>query len=259
MIFDPANLHAEYVNLDNRPDRRAHMEAELKRVGISATRLRAYKPSDYRGPRQNILKMLNRTPGAIGCMLSQMKVMENALHAGKHALVLEDDVIWADDIHARLDYIAGFLNCGDVEWDVMYLNSTVHLYPEWHKDDLGRDIEPTIDPRIFRTYGQWGTYAYVVNHASIERVLRRLNEFMPESIGIDYSMIKLSQEIRQYCFMPGSTFQIDSRSSIGNGMTIFSHFMKMGDYVFWRGSYLDFDPQTVLDQIKTVDLPAQPT
>lgn len=244
MTFSPEQFHAQFVNLRDRTDRREHMERELARVNIPATRFEAFHPAQFPYPKFD--KMRNRTPGAIGCFMSQLGVMANAKKTGKSALVMEDDVIFADDIHKRFQYIGKALET--IEWDVMYLGATVHLRNEWHKNKLC-DIEKTDDPRIFRVYGEWGTYAYVVNHRSIEKVMRLLYEHINQSIGIDYSMIMLSDEIRQYCFIPGSAFQIDSQSSIGNGITYFSHFMKMGRYVFQRGNYNDFDASEVAKAI----------
>jgi glycosyl transferase family 25 len=67
---------AFYMNLDRRTDRRAEMEGELNRIGISAERFRA----------------VPTTPGIIGCGISHSAVVREAKRRGyKNVLVLEDD------------------------------------------------------------------------------------------------------------------------------------------------------------------------
>lgn len=73
--------HAFYINLHSRPDRRNHVERELKNIGISAERF-------------NALKMDN---GAIGCSMSHLKLIETAkANNWEHILIVEDDILFTD-------------------------------------------------------------------------------------------------------------------------------------------------------------------
>lgn len=65
-----------YINLTSRTDRRAHIEEELKRWGLHATRFEAVRA----------------TPGWIGCTQSHCEVVRQAMHDGvKNLMVIEDD------------------------------------------------------------------------------------------------------------------------------------------------------------------------
>lgn len=67
---------AFYINLDRRTDRRAEIEGELNRVGLTAERFPG----------------IPRTPGIIGCGMSHSGVVKEARARGyKNVLVLEDD------------------------------------------------------------------------------------------------------------------------------------------------------------------------
>lgn len=55
--------HAFYINLDHRTDRKEHVEKELNTIGIKAERF-------------NAIKMEN---GAIGCSMSHLKLLQDAL------------------------------------------------------------------------------------------------------------------------------------------------------------------------------------
>lgn len=73
--------HAFYINLHSRPDRRNHVERQLKNIGIS-------------GERFNALKMDN---GAIGCSMSHLKLIETAkANNWDHILIVEDDILFTD-------------------------------------------------------------------------------------------------------------------------------------------------------------------
>src|SRR5687767_14689749 len=101
--------YASFVNLDHRTDRLNHMVRELERVGIQAVRQRGipWKECDLNNPKHQV--MLNRTPGALGCHLSQVEVMKKAFEIGQNAFVMEDDLVFASDFQERLDYIEKFL------------------------------------------------------------------------------------------------------------------------------------------------------
>lgn len=66
-----------YINLDSRPDRKEHVEGELKKIGLQGSRFKA-------------IKLAN---GAIGCSMSHLKLIENAkANNWDHILIVEDDI-----------------------------------------------------------------------------------------------------------------------------------------------------------------------
>jgi GR25 family glycosyltransferase involved in LPS biosynthesis len=69
--------HAFYINLATRPDRKQHVETQLKMLGITAKRF-------------NAIKLPN---GALGCSMSHLKCLETAKANGwTHLLIVEDDI-----------------------------------------------------------------------------------------------------------------------------------------------------------------------
>jgi len=73
--------HAFYINLLSRPDRKQHVENQLKTIGINAERF-------------NAIKMQN---GALGCSLSHLKLIETAkVNNWEHILIIEDDILFTD-------------------------------------------------------------------------------------------------------------------------------------------------------------------
>jgi GR25 family glycosyltransferase involved in LPS biosynthesis len=231
------NLYASFVNLDIRDDRLRHMQKQFRRIGLRAVRQKGILPHEVKGDRSKYKAMLNRTPGALGCHMSQVEVMKKALDIGKHAFVMEDDLVFCTDFNERLEYIERFLD--GREWDVFWLGATFHSNPPvWHKD---KDAERTEDPRILRTYGIWSTYAYIVNHSSISKIINLLDENVHDSPGIDTLFIKLQPQLNTFCFIPGCVKQFDNKSNIGTGMTVFSNFASLGAY-WYQETMHDFNP-----------------
>ena len=229
-----------YVNLDHRLDRKIRMERSLEEAGIKAHRVRGMLPDEYKGDPKKVEVMRNRTPGAIGCHMSQVSIMENALCLSKHAFVMEDDLVFCKDFQKRISMMEQFIATND--WDILWLGGTFHVNPPyWHKK-LG-DARCTEDPHMMRTFGAFCTYAYIVNKHSLARVLSLLEQQLPTSIGIDYAMIQIQPQLHTFAFVPGCVIQYDHESDIGKGMTIFSNFKKLGPY--WYQERLEnFDPKT---------------
>jgi hypothetical protein len=48
-IFNTNNLYASYINLDHRIDRNQHMQQELNKAGILASRTRGILPHEFVG------------------------------------------------------------------------------------------------------------------------------------------------------------------------------------------------------------------
>lgn len=248
------DLYSAFVNLDSRPDRLDHMLKSLADAQITAKRQRGILPHEVEGPQYETMR--RRTPGAIGCHVAQVRVMQAALKEGKSALVMEDDLIFCPDIHERLDYISAWTETH--EWDVVWLGASFHVPAFWHPVGIskmppncsanrGWDCERTDDPRMMRTYGAFCTFAYIVNLNSIQKILDLFDRHLHESIGIDWLFIKLQPQLNCFSFVPGCVKQMDGQSNIGTGITRWSGFLKLnGTYensaYVYQDKMNDFNP-----------------
>lgn len=265
--------YISFVNLDHRIDRKEKLLEEFKRVGLDKypiERTKGMYPTEFDLTNPIYQKMVNRTVGAIGCMESQLRIMRKALELNKHALVLEDDLIFASDFLKRMDYINQWQYRGwNLEghmwvttapvrkFDVIWLGGTFHVGgnrgPYWHTQLLGRDVELTDDPRMLKSFGSFSTHAYLVHRDSLKRVIDLLEQFMPQSIGIDYSFIQLTPfNLNNYVFVPGCVKQYDNVSDQvpgQNHMTLFSKFAALNGTIensryWWQDKMEDFNPET---------------
>lgn len=241
MILD--DCYIGFLNLDHREDRLSHIQEQMSKAGFNAERTRGKMPNEFDLNDPKLFVMKNRTKGAIGCHYGQVEIMQKASDAGKHAFVNEDDVIFCSDIQERFKIIDEFLK--DKDWQIFWLGGTWHRSHDtwWHKPghsaDLpqcnctyGVDALPTEDKRFVRTLGAFSTHSYIVNHKFIEPLLEYLEANVHLSMGIDFLMILLQPMIYTYAFVPGCVKQLDNKSDIGHGMTIFSGFSRLGEHWF---------------------------
>ena len=252
--FEFSNTLKLYVNLDHRADRNEKMVQTLKDANIEAERVRGSLPSEFDLSLPKLQVMKNRTPGAIGCHYAQVSCMERADKEGKDVLVMEDDLVFCKDFDKRIKIIEGFLS--NVEWDVFFLGATFHINPTWHSTPhpaemtdcnctLNKDFELTDNYNIVRTYGMWGTYAYIVNRKSISKILGLFDEHLSKSMGIDWLFMRLSPQLKCFCFVPGCVKQYDNKSDIGDGITKFSEFEKLGRH-WYADTMEEFDRKALL-------------
>lgn len=97
--------HAFYINLEYRTDRKEHVENQLNKIGIKATRF-------------NAIKMTN---GAIGCSMSHLKILEDAKkNKLEHILIVEDDITFLDPDTFKTQ-INKFFELHGNNWDVILL------------------------------------------------------------------------------------------------------------------------------------------
>ena len=249
-----------FLNLSYRTDRLTHMTEQLNRVGIDAVRHAGKLPHEVDQHSPKYRKMFYRTPGAIPCHLGQVEIMKTALLQNRDAVVFEDDCVFCSDFQKRIEYIERWTETH--EWDVIWLGASFHCSPPWwhrkgHREreledcscELHRDAETTDDPRMMRTYGAFATFAYIVNKDSIEKILTLFDQNIHTSIGIDWLFIKLQPQLKCYSFVPGCVRQMDNQSDIGNGITVWSGFLKLNGtkensaYVY-QERMEDFDPET---------------
>lgn len=248
MILD--DCYISFLNLDHRTDRLLHMHNQLNNIEIMASRTRGRLPGEFDLSDIKLQVMRRRTPGAIPCHYGQVEIMQTAYELNKHAFVMEDDLIFCTDFKKRMEYISKWSETH--EWDIIWLGGTYHINPGyWHRpnnpempgSNLGRDAELTDDPRIIRTFGAFSTHAYIVNKNSIKKILYLLEENVHLSMGIDWIMIKIQPQLQTFSFAPGCVIQKDNQSDIGQGITVYSGFSKLGAHWF-NDSMDDFDPLT---------------
>ena len=108
--------HAFYINLASRPDRKQHVEEQLKKISVNAQRF-------------NAIKLPN---GALGCSLSHLKCLETAKKNNwSHLLIVEDDIKFLDPDLFKKQFNTFLTNHS--KWDVVIIGG--NNVPPYQKID----------------------------------------------------------------------------------------------------------------------------
>jgi glycosyl transferase, family 25 len=186
-----------YINLEDRIDRRIHIENELKKV-------------NWIGHRFNAIKY---NPGFMGCSMSHIEVLK--CNIGKsHVLVLEDDfeIIDCKTFQQQLTYF--FENVK--EWDVVKLQyfTFESCRNEW--------IEKTQYEKIYKPHRTHSGAGYLVNGNYISKLCDvfidslKISQRKNIRYDIDIAWWDLMEKDKWFCFYPQIAKQYISMSDIEN-------------------------------------------
>jgi glycosyl transferase family 25 len=136
-----------YINLEHRVDRKEHVEEQLLKIGFNNFE------------RFNAIKMEN---GAVGCSMSHLKVLQQALKLGlDHLLIVEDDILFLNPELFKTQFDSFLKNKGS-NWDVILL--------------AGNNMPPyeTIDETCVKVTRCQTTTGYLVNGHYIEKLMNNV-------------------------------------------------------------------------------------
>ena len=188
------NQHAFYINLDSRPDRRAHVEAQLNLVGIKANRFKA-------------IRMNN---GAVGCSMSHLKCLEIAKDNNwEHVLIVEDDITFLNPI-LFVNNFTSFLN-NHKSFDVALL--------------AGNNIPPyvRVDDTCIKISRCQTTTGYIVKRHYYDTLLKNIREGILKLMhepdkhvlyAIDKFWFRLQEKDNWYLITPPTVVQREDYSDI---------------------------------------------
>jgi glycosyl transferase family 25 len=197
--------HAFYINLLSRPDRKQHVEEQLKTLGINAERFNAIKLSN----------------GALGCSLSHLKCLEIAKQQNwPHLLVLEDDI--------------KFLNPGLFK---NQLNTFLKNHTNWDVVIIGGNNVPPyqkIDDTCVKVSSCQTTTGYLVNGHYFDKLIDNFktgikmlieNPQMHILYAIDKYWFRLQQRDNWFLIIPLTVTQREDYSDIERRPTNYIHVM----------------------------------
>jgi GR25 family glycosyltransferase involved in LPS biosynthesis len=197
--------HTFYINLASRPDRKQHVEEQLKILGINAQRF-------------NAIKLTN---GAIGCSMSHLKCLETAKENNwSHVLVVEDDIKFLDPELFKSQINKFFTN--HTGWDVVLIG--------------GNNVPPyqKIDDTCVKVSSCQTTTGYLVNghyfDTLIENFRTGIKKLMenPESpvlYAIDKYWFNLQKIHNWFLIIPLTVTQREDYSDIEKRATNYTHVM----------------------------------
>jgi GR25 family glycosyltransferase involved in LPS biosynthesis len=153
-----------YLNLDSREDRKNRIEEHFNKFGIKSERISSFvvKPEEVSEHNKGMVLdeyNLGLAPARIGCILTQLKAIQNAKEKGyQNVLIFEDDAFILEE------HIEAFKEA---------LKELEHL-PKWDMLFLGANVLAPIhqvSPHIGRLTGAYCAHAYAVNSHFYDKIL----------------------------------------------------------------------------------------
>lgn len=208
MKITKQNIEFNYINLDSRTDKKAHIQNELNKYDITAKRFSACLPNDnYKN-----WSIVGNVPGQRGCFLSHIKLISEYNNEDKILGIFEDDVVLCEDFNERLEYIEKNFN---KDWDIFYFTSFYHLNND-PKKWKSVEFEFTDVKYINRVYSSFCTHAYLVNPKSINKILDLCMKNLNNTYAIDHLYLLIQPELNCYSFTPGMATQLAGTNDINN-------------------------------------------
>lgn len=194
-----------YINLDHRTDRKEHLLTELQKWGAPPSIIHR-------------ISAIQRTPGSLGCGLSHIKALTEALSHSewKTVLILEDDFTFRS-------------NSSEINTSIHQLLTSHHFFDVGllsHNPDYIKYRDTAI-PSIKKVLFSQTASAYIIRHHYIPKLLQNMKEatYDMERFGrrhencIDIYWTKLQPKGHWYALFPAIGHQYDNYSDIEQRMT----------------------------------------
>jgi len=197
--------HAFYINLESRPDRKIHVEEQLKIIGIKSNRF-------------NAVKLPN---GALGCSMSHLKCLEIAKeNEWEHILIVEDDIKFLTP-KLFITQLNNFLKLHS-QWDVVLL--------------AGNNLPPheIIDDTCVKVSHCQTTTGYIVKNHYYNTLIDNIRNGITNLIkdpsqhflyAIDKNWFKLQQKDNWFLITPLTVTQREDYSDIEKRPTNYTRAM----------------------------------
>lgn len=209
IVTNPFNFFDKifYINLDSRKDRKLHIENELKKYEIVAERFEAIQISKEQNEilKKEGCKFKNDerpeySRFAKSCALSHINIiLKSKLMGYKNVLILEDDVVFRQDILTELQKSLEDLK-KEYKWDMFYLGCNPFSYKK-------------ISENLSLSLGSYSAHAYAVNSHFYDTILNIPFKVLP-IIDIYYFNLATNPLNKLYMSSTNLACQIPSYSDL---------------------------------------------
>ena len=193
------------ISLEKAPKRRNRIKFQLKELNIDAYIMDAVDGNKLSSEEKNKKIQIGRwrvgekfKPGEIGCTMSHIKALQIAKKNNlENVIILEDDVILAEDIKKRIKLLFKLL---PIEWDHCYLSGIPKIPPK-----PSSIIFPNIQPSVFTEC----THSMLINGSSYTKIIDKLSKFETTTDDIYCNMIEKNY-INSYTYYPFISYAKDN-------------------------------------------------
>ncbi|VEC00470.1 Glycosyltransferase family 25 (LPS biosynthesis protein) [Cedecea lapagei] len=174
-----------YINLAKRPDRKAEIIGELKKV---------------QAPEEKIIHFdaIEEEEGALGCAKSHLNVLIMAqINGWNNVLILEDDMVFEND-EQSIERANVFLSeLARTDWDVGFLSASYYIIKK-------------VKPAFYKVEFAFLANSYLVNRPYYKTLMHNFSQAIyrmeqgeaRNKAGLDTNWLKLMEEGRWYGVYP---------------------------------------------------------
>lgn len=189
--------HTLFINLDERTDRLAHVNAEFEKMGITAERVKATKMAT----------------GAVGCTMSHIRCLELAKQRGyEQVFICEDDITFTNPELFKAN-LEKFYDNDEIMWDLLIVG--------------GNNVPPyqQVTDYCARVFYCQTTTGYVVKKHYYDTLLENFKESARQlmrnpknhsTYALDMYWKRLQMQDFWYMITPPTVTQYESYSDIEN-------------------------------------------
>lgn len=227
MMLDVSDIrHIRYINLETRPDRRTHVEAQLTAVGF--------------GDRMERQQAVPMAVGAIGCTMSHLQALQHAKSSGwDHILVVEDGISFTDPKLFQ-EQLAKFLLLHGNDFQILLLGANNFL-----------PYKP-VDSTCVQVTHALTTTGYLVRSSYFDTLIANMQEGLAKLIveptngkfAVDKYWRLLQRKHVWYLLVPLTVVQAESFSNIENAVANYGHLMLLLDKQSVEGAGLS--PESII-------------
>ena len=204
------------INLDNRKDRWGEANAEFQKHGLEVERFSAVNGEDAKD-KPVYHPALAKRPGLVGCNLSHGKILRKAKEENfKNVLVLEDDIIFDDNLNERFFRLISQL---PEDWEMFYLSGN-----NIGKNKNVNNTLQYIDKNIARTTHTLATHAYAAKAHLFDKLIEGV-----EKLDLPLDMFycrKIQKNHKCYIARPHLGWQRAGHSDIMGGFRDYKNIQK---------------------------------
>lgn len=214
--------HVYYINLDRRADRRLHMEQQLDRLNLSATRVQALDGKNIKWRPEFGIWSKFWNNGAFAYCLSYRQALMDAYAKGyENVLILDDDAVLTENFFSVLDKAWNSLPSN---WHMLYLAAN-----HGPADSPARPTEnDKIGNNLCKLKGSVGSHAIIINKIAFPIIL----DFLASPYGpLDVYLSLYQQFFPCYITNPGIATQLAGHSDIINENVNYSEQVEYINYL----------------------------
>jgi GR25 family glycosyltransferase involved in LPS biosynthesis len=167
-------MHVYCINLERRPDRRAHAQKEFDREGL--TDVEFFKATDGRVDAPEYIFV---SKSEYGCNDSHFRIYRDIVQKGHpRALILEDDVHLAPNFKFKMEI--AMQEADHFEWDLLYLGHNLPIKEEYLTSNIfaGKPL---------------ATHAYVITQEAARKICNFDTKFIRHSIDFELNRMPLAR------------------------------------------------------------------